>query len=61
MPPKKDEKKGKSMLPTQATGEIKLISEHELEEARHFPQLNDFVFTTLFAFKMVRNQVRLKK
>ena len=61
MPPKKDEKKGKNVVASQATGEMKLISEHELEEARHLPQLNDFVFTTLLAFKMVRNQARLKK
>jgi hypothetical protein len=55
MPPKKDDKK-KSAAPTTA---VVTISEDELLEAQTLPELNDFVFTNLYAFKMTRNQSRL--
>ena len=59
MPPKKDDKK-KGAQPT-AGAPVQTITEDELNEAKDLPQLNDFVFTNLFAFKMTRNQDRLMK
>lgn len=32
-----------------------------MHEAASLPHLNDFVFTNLYAFKMTRNEARLKK
>lgn len=37
------------------------ISEEEFQEARKLPNINDFVFTNLYGFKMTRNQSRLKQ
>jgi len=56
MPPKKEEKKKGAPVPG---GAIITITEEELTEAQTLPQLNDFVFTNLFAFKMTRNHSRL--
>lgn len=41
MPPKKDPKAGAKGAP----------SEHDLSDANSLPILNDFIFTTLYAFK----------
>lgn len=57
MPPKKDDKK-KAQQQAQGPAII-TITDDELAEAQTLPQLNDFVFTNLHAFKMCRNQVRL--
>lgn len=35
------------------------ITEEDLAEAVNLPQINDFVFTNLYAFKMCRNESRL--
>ena len=37
------------------------ISEEDFNEARKLPQVNDFIFTNLYGFKMTRNQSRLKQ
>ena len=57
MPPKKEDKK-KVAAPTGATA---TISEDELNAAKELPELDSFVFTNLFAFKMERNRTRLLK
>lgn len=60
MPPKKDDKK-KGAQPIVGGAPVVTISEDELNEASELPRLNDFIFTNLYAFKMVRNQDRLIK
>jgi hypothetical protein len=52
MPPKKDDKKKGAPV---VSGAVTLITEEELAEAESLPKINDFVFTNLFAFKMIRN------
>jgi hypothetical protein len=62
MPPKKDDKKKGGQAVVSAGGTpIFTITEDELTEAETLPELNDFIFTNIFAFKKVRNQTRLKK
>ena len=55
MPPKKIDPKagGKPSIP------VTTITEDELNEAAKLPKLNDFVFSNLFAFRMLRNETRL--
>ena len=58
MPPKKDKKApvaglGGSNVPTVT------VTAEELEEAKHLPEIRDFVFTNLYAFRMRRNESRL--
>ena len=59
MGPKKDDKK-KGAQPVLGAAVVS-ITEDELTEAESLPHLNDFVFTNLYAFKMTRNEARLKK
>ena len=59
MPPKKDDKK-KPGAPV-AEGATQLITADQLESAKELPDIDSFVFTNLFAFKLVRNQKRLLK
>ena len=59
MGPKKDDKK-KGAQPVLGAA-VQTITEDELTEAESLPHLNDFVFTNLYAFKMTRNEARLKK
>ena len=59
MPPKKDDKK-KPGAPV-AEGATQLITADQLESAKELPNIDSFVFTNLFAFKLVRNQKRLLK
>ena len=62
MPPKKDDKKKGAQAVTSVGGTpIVTISEEELAEAQTLPELNDFIFTNIYAFKKVRNETRLKK
>ena len=52
MPPKKDDKtKGAPVV----GAAVHSITEDELQEAESLPNINDFVFTNLYAFKMTRN------
>ena len=60
MGPKKDDKK-KGAAGGAGAGPTVTISEDELNEAKSLPTINDFVFTAFYAFKMTRNQSRLKK
>jgi hypothetical protein len=53
MPPKKDDKK-KPGAPV-AEGATQLITADQLESAKELPDIDSFVFTNLFAFKLVRN------
>lgn len=57
MPPKKADAKGKA--PVAGGAPVTTISEDELAEAAKLPQLNDFVFSNMYAFRMLRNQNRL--
>jgi hypothetical protein len=59
MPPKKDDKKKPGA--GAVAGATETITEDNLNAAKELPSLDDFVFTNLFAFKMTRNQPRLKK
>ena len=59
MGPKKDDKK-KGAHPVLGAA-VQTITEDELHEAASLPHLNDFVFTNFYAFKMTRNEARLKK
>lgn len=60
-PKKDDKKKGQAGAGGLGAGPTVTISEDELNEAKSLPPINDFIFTTLYAFKMTRNQSRLKK
>ena len=59
MPPKKDDKKKPGAAV--AEGATQLITADQLESAKELPDIDSFVFTNLFAFKLVRNQKRLLK
>lgn len=59
MPPKKDDKK-KVGAPVHA-GATETITADQLEAAKDLPHIDSFIFTNLFAFKLVRNQTRLVK
>ena len=59
MPPKKDDKKKPGSAV--AEGATQLITADQLESAKELPEIDSFVFTNLFAFKLVRNQKRLLK
>ena len=61
MPPKKDDKKKGAPVTSAGGTPIITITEDELAEAQTLPELNDFIFTNIFAFKKVRNHNRLKK
>lgn len=37
------------------------IGDDELNEADSLPEIHDFIFTDMYAFKMTRNQSRLQK
>ena len=55
MPPKKDDKKKAPV----AGAAVVTITEDELAEAATLPDIDDFVFTNLYAFKITRNHSRL--
>jgi predicted Zn-dependent protease len=57
MPPKKNDPKKPVAVAGQAP--TFTITEDELNEAKTLPTLNDFVFTNLYAFRMLRNHKRL--
>lgn len=57
MPPKKQDPKGK--VAAAGAAPVTTISEEELAEAAKLPRLNDFVFTNMYAFRMLRNETRL--
>ena len=59
MPPKKDDKK-KPGAPAPGAAVV-TIGEDELTEAESLPEINDFIFTDMYAFKLTRNQSRLQK
>ena len=59
MGPKKDDKK-KAPVVAGSGAPVITITEEELAEAKTLPELNDFVFTNLYAFRMCRNQKRLQ-
>ena len=61
MPPAKKDDKKKGGAPAGVTAAAHTITEDELEEAKGLPQLNDFIFTNLYAFKYTRNEARLGK
>lgn len=54
-PKKDDKKKGQAGAGGLGAGPTVTISEDELNEAKSLPPINDFIFTTLYAFKMTRN------
>lgn len=61
MGPKKQDTK-KAAQGQQVAGPATVtISEDDFNEARKLPDINDFIFTNLFGFKMTRNESRLKK
>ena len=60
-PKKDDKKKGQAAAGVLGAGPTITISEEELAEAKSLPNINDFVFMSLHAFKMTRNQSRLHK
>jgi hypothetical protein len=51
-PKKDDKKKGQT---TALVGAIQTITEDELNDAKNFPELKDFVFFNLYACKSTRN------
>jgi hypothetical protein len=53
MPPKKDDKKKGGAA--SSGGPTETISADNLEVCKDLPPIDSFVFTNLFAFKMVRN------
>lgn len=55
MGPKKDDKKKGAPVAAGNGAPTVTITEEELAEAKTLPELNDFVFANLYAFRMCRN------
>ena len=60
MGPKKDDKKKAGLAVAGGGPQSITISEDEFNEAKQLPHIKDFIFVNLFAFKMTRNESRLK-